>query len=80
MLRCAKKENGVIMEMGNDEGQSGATSSGNTWCSWTVEESALPAFAAVEGADDRAMRFKENVTEDGIELRSDEDVLASPQG
>jgi hypothetical protein len=34
----------------------------------------------VEGADPRALRFKENDTADGIELRLDADVLAAPQG
>lgn len=80
MLRCAKNENGVIKEIGNDEGQSGQTVSGNTWCTWTLEDSALPAFSAIEGAEERAMRFEENLDGDGIALRSDEDVLALPQG
>lgn len=84
MLRCVKNSNGVIIAMGNDENQSGNYPAGSdalgTWCGWTVEENALPAFSPVEGADERAMRFKENVTNDGIELRSDADVLSAPQG
>ena len=81
MLRCLKNENGVIIAMGNDEGQSGADAHmPGTWCDWTVEENALPAFEAVEGAEPNAMRFEENGTADGIALRSDGDVLALPQG
>lgn len=80
MLRCAKNANGVIMEMGNDEGQSGETSSGNTWCSWIIEESTLPVLSEIVGAENRAMRFEENLTGDGIALRLDADVLAEPNG
>lgn len=81
MLRCLKNENGVIVAMGNDEGQSGADAHmAGTWCEWTLEESALPALTEIEGAEPTAMRFKENLAGDGIELRSEEDVLAAPQG
>lgn len=85
MFRAAKKANGVIICIGSDESQSGVYPSGaaegeelGTWCNWTFEE--VPTFSAVEGAEERAMRFQENGTADGIELRSDEDVLATPQG
>jgi hypothetical protein len=81
MLRCLKNGSGVIVAMGNDEGQSGADANmSGTWCEWTINEQDLPAFAAVEGADLFALRFKENGTADGIELRLDADVLAAPQG
>lgn len=78
MFRAAKKANGVIICIGNDEGQSGDYNGMGTWCSWTFED--IPTFSPVEGADEFAMRFKENATEDGIELRSDSDVLSNPQG
>jgi len=84
VLRCAKNSNGVIIAMGNDENQSGNyPSEGDmmgTWCSWTVAEGDLPAFAAVNGADERAMRFEENLDGDGIELRTDEEIIATPDG
>ena len=81
MLRCLKNANGVIIAMGNDVGQSGADANMNgTWCDWTIAENALPAFNAVVGAEDNAMRFKENETADGIELRTDQEVLDNPQG
>jgi len=81
MLRCLKNGNGVIIAMGNDEGQSGADANmPGTWCTWTVEEGSLPAFSPVEGAEDNAMRFKENGTGDGIELRADQDVIDLPNG
>jgi len=84
VLRCAKNSNGVIIAMGNDENQSGNyPSEGDmmgTWCSWTVAEGDLPAFAAVNGADERAMRFEENGTADGIALRVDQDVIDLPNG
>lgn len=81
MLRCLKNENGVIIAMGNDEGQSGADANmGGTWCTWTLEENAIPSFSPIEGAEERAMRFKENLAGDGIELRDEADVLAAPQG
>jgi hypothetical protein len=82
MFRAVKNENGVIIAMGNDENQSGfypqEEGALGSWCSWTFEE--VPTFEAIEGAELRAMRFKENTGGDGIELRSDTDVLATPQG
>lgn len=81
MLRCLKNNNGVIIAMGNDEGQSGLDVRTNgIWCDWTVETNALPAFSAIEGANPRAMRYKENEAQDGIELRSEAEVLESPNG
>lgn len=84
MFRCAKNGNGVIIAMGTDQGQSGNYPSDNDiqgiWCTWTVDENDLPAFSAVSGADPFAMRFKENGTADGIDVRSDADVLATPNG
>lgn len=81
MLRAAKNQNGVIMCIGNDESQSGTFMQGNvelTWCDWTFES--VPSFVAIEGAEQYAMRFKENLAGDGIELRTDEEVLQDPQG
>jgi len=81
MLRAAKNQNGIIVCIGNDEGQSGTFMQGDvelTWCDWTFEE--IPTFAAIEGAEDRALRFKENLAGDGIELRTNEEVLQDPQG
>lgn len=88
MLRCVKNANGVIIAIGNDEGQSGSypdsTSTLGTWCTWTVDPSALPAFSPVAGLDPNinksAMRFKENATADGIDLRTDAEVTAAPNG
>jgi len=81
MLRCLKNENGVIIAMGNDEGQSGADANmPGTWCDWTIEEGSLPAFEAVEGAEPNAMRFEENLAGDGIQLRVDQDVIDLPNG
>ena len=85
MLRAAKNDAEVIICIGNDEGQSGNYPNGASdadrlghWCTWTFEE--IPTFDPIDGADPFAMRFKENATEDGLELRPDADVLASPQG
>jgi len=82
MLRCAKNSNDVIIAMGNDESQSGNYPSEGavtgTWCSWTVAEGDLPAFAAVNGADERAFRFEE--VAGAIALRVDQDVIDLPQG
>lgn len=82
MLRAAKNSNGVIICIGNDEGQSGQYPSSGAalgeWCSWTV--SSLPDLVGIADADIRALRFKENDAGDGIELRSDADVLSAPQG
>lgn len=81
MLRCLKNENGVIIAMGTDQGQSGADENmGGTWCDWVIEESELPAALPIEGEEIGALRFKENLAEDGIELRTDEEVLESPLG
>jgi hypothetical protein len=81
VLRAAKNQNGVIVCIGNDESQSGTFVQGDvelTWCDWTFEE--IPTFVAVEGAEDRVLRFKENLAGDGIELRTDEEVIQDPQG
>lgn len=81
MLRCLKNENGVIIAIGSDEGQSGVDANmPGTWCAWTIDEGDMPALHYVEGAEERALRFKENAEQNGIELRSDEDVLAAPNG
>lgn len=84
-FRAAKKDNGVIIAIGNDEQEVGNYPVGSsneeklgTFCIWTFDE--IPAFEAIEGAEEFAMRFKENATEDGIELRLDADVLATPHG
>lgn len=86
MLRAAKNDNGVIIAIGNDEGQSGNYPIGSSnearlgvWCGWTFES--IPAFDPVVGLDPSIlapMRFKENGTADGIALRSDAEVIASP--
>lgn len=81
MLRCLKNDNGVIIAIGTNEDQSGPDAyMPGTWCTWTVAEDALPSFSDVEGAADRALRYKENGTADGIELRTDAEVLEAPQG
>jgi hypothetical protein len=84
-FRAAKKDNGVIIAIGNDEDQVGNYPVGasneekqGTWCTWTFDE--IPTFSMIEGVDTVAMRFKENASGDGIELRADEDVIANPQG
>jgi len=76
--RGAKNVNGVIIAIGNDEGQSGDYAGMGTWCDFTFES--VPTFTPVAGAAESPMMFKENGAADGIELRSDVDVLASPQG
>lgn len=82
MLRAVKNQNGVIICFGNDEGQSGQYlmegAPPGEWCAWTFES--FPALSAIEGAEERAYRYKENAAGDGIEARPDADVLASPQG
>lgn len=85
MFKAAKNDNGVIIAIGNDEGQMGNYPIGSSdeermgvWCDWTFEE--IPAFEPVEGAEQHAMRFQENAAKDDIELRSDADVLAAPNG
>ncbi len=77
MLRCLKNGNGVIVGMGNDEGQSGQDAAGNTWCDWLLDEASVPSFESIEGHE-RALYFKENETEDGIELRTQEEIELSP--
>lgn len=84
-FRCAKNANKVIINIGNDEGQSGNYPQGSgeenrmgVWCDWTMEE--IPAFVAVEGAERTANYFQENEDGDGIEIRSDEQVLEHPNG
>ena len=76
--RAAKNEAGVIIAIGNDEGQSGDYVGTGTWCSWTFD--VVPSFASVDGAVESPMMFKENGTGDGIEVRSDAEVLATPNG
>lgn len=82
MLRAAKNANGVIICIGNDEGDSGDYPNHGepqgTWCDWTFES--IPSFDPIEGAEERAFRFKENVAGDGMELRLEADVLADPFG
>ena len=81
MLRCLKNENGIIIAIGTDESQSGPDPyMPGTWCTWTVAEDALPAFSNIDGASIGALRYKENGTADGIELRTDEEVLDTPMG
>lgn len=78
MLRCIKNGNGVITGMGSDQGQSGIDApSGGTWCDWVLAEDALPQFEILEGHE-RALYFKENEAEDGMELRTAEEIEASP--
>jgi hypothetical protein len=83
--RAAKNDNGVIICIGNDESQSGNYPVGvsdddrlGVWCDWTFDE--FPPFAPIDGVDDKAMRFKENATADGLEVRPDSEVIDSPNG
>lgn len=78
MLRCMKNGNGVIIGMGNDEGQSGEdVHNGGIWCDWVVANDALPAITKLEGFE-MALYYKENEAEDGIELRTQEEIELSP--
>jgi hypothetical protein len=84
MYRAAKNENGVIICIGMDENQSGNYPNGSSneerlgvWCDWTFEE--FPVLGVIEGAPECSFLLKENVEQDGMELRSEAEVLASPQ-
>jgi hypothetical protein len=84
-FRAAKNSNNVIICIGSDENQSGNYPTGSSneerqgvWCDWTFAQ--IPNFAHIEDAEPNAMRFKENEAGDDIELRTDEEVLADPQG
>jgi len=84
-FRAAKNDNGVIICIGNDQGDSGNYPVGSSdetrmgvFCTWTFEE--IPEVTNIDGAQEHAMRFKENEAGDNIELRADADVLASPNG
>lgn len=84
MYRAVKNANNVIIAIGTDENQSGNYPSGSSdlerqgvWCSWTFSE--VPAFAPIAGVEMDALRFKENALANGIELRTDAEVSASPK-
>lgn len=83
MHRAVKNKNGNIIVVGKDEDQSGNYPAGSStktrlgvWCKWTFVE--LPECAPIEGLDPFALRFKENADKDGMVLRSDAEVLKSP--
>lgn len=85
IYRAVKNDNGTVIAIGIDESQEGnypAESSNEerlgVWCEWTFEE--MPVLEAIEGAEQYANRYKENESQDGIELRSEEEVLEAPQG
>lgn len=80
ILRAAKNQNGVIVVIGSDEGQSGSYNEVAKWCTWTIEDIACPILEDIEDADPTALRFKENDSEDGIDVRSEEEVLSDPHG
>lgn len=80
ILRAAKNKNGVIVVVGSDEGQSGVYNHIAEWCAWTLEDVACPILEDIENASPTALRFKENDSGDGIELRSEEEVLNDPYG
>jgi len=89
IYRAAKNTNGVIIAIGSDESQSGNYPSGSVdgsnlgvWCSWTDDIANLPSITApVVGLDPTILtplRYKENAGANGLELRPDADVVASP--
>ena len=85
MYRAVKNTNKIIIAIGSDENQSGNYPDGATdsnklgvWCEWAF--SAIPSLSPIANASPHAMRFKENDAGDGIDLRSDADVLATPNG
>lgn len=84
MYRAAKNKKGIIICIAVDESQSGNYPSGSsaknrmgTWCKFTVEE--IPAHPFIPEAP-RGLHFKENADKDGIELRSEEEIIKNPIG
>lgn len=78
MLRCLKNINGTIIGIDIDRGQSGDDSfSGGEWCAWTIAEDAFPEVALIEGYA-KALYFKENAEQNGLELRTQEEIELSP--
>jgi len=85
MYRTAKNADSIIICIALDEGQSGNYPVGapdqekeGEWCEWTFE--AIPEIPFVADLPEKSLRFKENADQNGIELRSEEEVIVSPNG
>ena len=83
--RAAKNEHNVIIAVGADENQSGNYPLGSSdqdklgvWCEWTFEE--FPDTSSLQQEEKGAMLFKENQSGDGIMLRTEDEIILSPDG
>lgn len=85
MFRAAKNHNDIIICVDQDQDQSGNYPVGasddeklGTWCEWTFDE--VPEAPHIDGLDIPSLRYKENADQNGIELRTDEEVILLPNG
>ena len=85
-LKAVKNANGVIIADGTDFGQSGDYNGIGTWCAWSYEaypelsSEIVEHIATLDFENNKPLCFKENGTEDGIELRALVDIQATPNG